>query len=197
MGDEKLSRGMFKDIFGGLLMYKKIIICDLDGCLIDTSWIWEVNKNLKLKSPQCWEFFENNANSSWTKIDFILLNYLKNKKKQGFDIEFLTARSEVIRKQTIEFLERTTGLKCGQDFGLMMRPVDDESPAVDYKKNAVTNRLSAETIALAIDDDKSIVEMYKKEGINSVCWQIGSIPIEIIKENFSISNLIGEESSCI
>lgn len=74
-----------------------------------------------------------------------------------------------------------------------MRKPDDESPAVDYKQKAITERLSKYDIALAIDDDKSIVEMYKKEGINAVRWQIGSVPVEIIKEIFSLSHLLGVE----
>lgn len=174
-------------------MTKNIIICDLDGCLIDTSWIWEINKGLKLESPQCWELFENNANSSWSKIDAVLLNYLKEKRNQGFEIEFLTARSLTIYDETKNFIEKTTGLKHNKDFGLLMRKPDDESPAVDYKQKAITERLSKYDIALAIDDDKSIVEMYKKEGINAVRWQIGSVPVEIIKEIFSLSHLLGVE----
>ena len=174
-------------------MAKNIIICDLDGCLIDTSWIWEVNKVLKLESPQCWELFENNANSSWSKIDPVLLNYLNEKLKQGFFIEFLTARSKTILKETIDFIEKTTGLKYGQNFDILMRDPKDESPAVDYKRNAVTERLSKREIVLAIDDDKSIVEMYKKEGINAVRWQIGSVPVKIIREIFSLSHLLGVE----
>lgn len=129
----------------------KYIICDLDGCLIDSSWIWQVNKNLKLESPQCWELFENNSVSSWNEIDNFLLKFLREKLQQGFRLLFLTARSFTIESKTIDFITQKTGLVVGKDFLAEFRPMDD---------------------------NKNVVEMYKSKNIPSLRWVFGYIPRE-------------------
>lgn len=158
---------------------KKLIICDLDGCLIDSSWIWQVNKNLKLESPQCWELFENNSVSSWNEIDNFLLKFLREKLQQGFRLLFLTARSFTIENKTIDFITQKTGLVVGKDFLAEFRPMDDTSSPEDFKSRVVKRYLeSGAEIELAIDDNKNVVEMYKSKNIPSLRWVFGYIPRE-------------------
>lgn len=165
---------------------EKIIICDIDGCLIETSWIWELNKTLKLNSPECWEFFENNANSSWNKVDSFLLFLLKDKLKQGYKIVFITARSKNISEGTIKLIEEKTGLSYGLDFDIYFRALDDSSEPWEYKGDCVDVYFKNKQIALAIDDDKRIVEMYKNKGINAIRWAFGFIPPQFLAEYNSI-----------
>lgn len=167
----------------------KVIICDIDGCLLDTSWIWDCNRILKLGTPQCWELFENNANASWIKVDSWLLAFLKEKLKQGSRLYFLTARSKNIRIATILQIEKKTGLKHGTDFEIICRQSDDESEACQYKSDCVDVFFKRNQIELAIDDDKRIVEMYKNKGINAIRWAFGFIPAEFINKMFAISEL--------
>ena len=165
----------------------KIVLCDIDGCLIETSWIWDMNRVLKLGSPQCWELFENNAVSSWNKVDSWLTAFLKEKLKQGLHICFLTARSTNLKASTIKQIEEKTGLKHGTDFEIICRQPDDESEPCQYKSDCLDAFFNLNQIELAIDDNKSIVEMYKNRGINAIRWVFGFIPAEIITQFVSIS----------
>lgn len=167
----------------------KIIICDIDGCLIETSWIWDINRVLKLGSPLCWELFENNATSSWNKIDSWLLMFLKEKIKKGFSVCFLTSRSEKIKAATILQIEEKTGLRHGTDFEIICRRSDDESEACQHKSDCLDAYFNLNQIELAIDDNKSIIDMYKSRGINAIRWTFGFIPAEIINEFIAISEI--------
>ena len=139
---------------------KKLIICDLDGCLIDSSWIWQVNKNLKLESPQCWELFENNSVSSWNEIDNFLLKFLREKLQQGFCLLFLTARSFTIENKTIDFITQKTGLVVGKDFLAEFRPMDDTSSPEDFKSRVVKRYLEsgAEIELIGVDEKEYILK---------------------------------------
>lgn len=167
----------------------KIIICDLDGCLVETSWIWDINRELKLQAPQCWELFENNANSSWNKVDSFLEALLTEKIKQGYKLFFITARSKAIEKETIKHIEQKTTLKHNIDFGIYFRNIGDFSEPWECKQNILDVVFDKKQIVLAIDDDKRIVEMYKQNGINAIRWQFGFIPAEIITEFVSVPSI--------
>lgn len=172
---------------------KKYLICDLDGCLIDSSWIWQVNKTLKLVPPQCWEYFEQNANASWNKIDDVLLDYLKEHIESGTKILFLTARSTNIKDETIGFIQSRTGLVHYVDFDCEFRSPEDDSSPADYKSRVIDKYIKAgATFEIAIDDDKSVVDMYKNKGINAVRWQIGFLPLDFI-DDFDVKTLTDDD----
>ena len=176
-------------------MGNKYIICDLDGCLIDTSWIWRVADKLGLKAPQNYEFFDRNANASFNKVDLPLYKYLCFKASGGLKIHFLTARSEKIEVETINFIQQKTGLILGEHFTASFRPLDDCSASTESKRRRLENMLdNNKEVVLAIDDSESIINMYKEHNIKAVKWINGFIPFEVAKEFGSqFNNLITEK----
>ncbi|HIS88913.1 TPA: hypothetical protein IAA87_05790 [Candidatus Avigastranaerophilus faecigallinarum] len=155
----------------------KIIICDLDGCLIDSAWIWEVIKLQKFEKNIVFDFFNRNANAEANNIDLVLYKYLCFKASGGYKIHFLTARSEEIEIQTINFIQEKTGLLFGKEFTISFRPFNDFSSAAESKKIRLEQMIAnGKNIILAIDDDEEIIDMYKTKGIPTLQWKIGYIP---------------------
>ena len=48
---------------------EKIIICDLDGCLIDSEWIWSIINGMKLEKEVGFDMFNRLANAEANEID--------------------------------------------------------------------------------------------------------------------------------
>ena len=87
----------------------KYIICDLDGCLIDSAWIWDVIRALNVSKDEGFDIFNRLANADKNKIDLSLYKFLCFKGSGGFKIHFLTARSELIEVETINFIQKKRG----------------------------------------------------------------------------------------
>lgn len=180
-------------------MTENYIICDLDGCLIDTAWIWRVVDDLKITNPECYDVFNRLACADYNKIDNSLLNYLNLKLSAGFKILFLTARSEKIKDETIRFIRERTGLVPLRHFIINFRPQGDHYTSVISKHRRLEAILKCgKQIEFAIDDEPAICEMYEAKGIHAVRWQIGMLPIEIIKQyGLNLQYLIGTEEPCL
>ena len=159
------------------------IICDIDGCLVDTSWIWRLIEPLNMSDEQKFNYFNINANSDYSAIDRTLLTVLNYCRyiEIAQRIIFLTARSEIIAAPTINFLQKKTGLIVGKDFLISFRPQNDKSSAVDSKKFRLLSLIEqGHKILFAIDDDPEICRMYCEHKINGFTWQIGMIPVELL-----------------
>ena len=162
---------------------EKIIICDLDGCLIDSEWIWSIINGMKLEKEVGFDMFNRLANAEANEIDLTLLNYLRFKNIAGVRILFLTARSEIIETETINFIQRKTGLIFGKDFSISSRPSTDLTPAIESKRARLRTLIdSGKEILIAIDDEIDIVEMYEQAGIKAMQWSIGFVPVMLATE---------------
>ena len=138
---------------------KSAIICDIDGCVIDTDWIWEEVERQNMEGSQMWEFFNKNANDlTKSKPQQLLINRLQT----NAEVIFSTARSEAIRKETREMLEK---IMQGKEFILMMRPEKcfDSSEAV--KEAHLMEILKNYEVACAIDNEKENCNMYRRHGL--------------------------------
>lgn len=159
------------------------IICDLDGCLIDTSWIWRFVNNLEMSEDQRFNYFNLNANSTYSAIDrtfLAILSYCRQI-EIAHRIMFLTARSEIIAAPTINFLQVRTGLIAGKDFLINFRPVDDKSSPVESKRVRLLKILEqGHQVLFAIDNDPEICKMYCENKINGYLWQIGTVPVDLL-----------------
>lgn len=178
----------------------KYLICDLDGCLINTAWIWEVVRAFNFTEDNAFDFFNRTANANVNKIDLPLLKYLCFKASGGLKIHFLTARSEVIEVETINFIQKKTGLIYGKEFTISFRPINDTSSPAETKKQRIEAMLlNGKEIAFAIDDEHAIIEMYREKGIPAIKWIIGFIPLQVASEVGSqFNNLITEkEEQCL
>lgn len=177
-------------------MGNNIIICDLDGCLINTAWIWVIINGMKFDKETGFDMFNRMANAEANKIDLTLLNYLKFKNIAGIKIHFLTARSEIIETETINFLQRKTGLIFGKDFSISSRPTTDLTSPVESKKARLERLINnGDKILLAIDDDLEILRMYESKGIKTMPWAIGFVPLTLAREfGANLPGLLGTET---
>lgn len=170
----------------------KYIICDLDGCLIDSAWIWDVIKALNVPKDEAFDIFNRLANCDKNKIDLTLYKYLCFKGSGGFKIHFLTARSELIEVETINFIQKKTGLIYGKEFTISSRPTTDLSSPAESKAVRLQSFIdSGKEIALAIDDKIEVLKMYASKGIPFMRWIIGFLPVGVVQEyGNQINNLI-------
>ena len=170
----------------------KYVICDLDGCLIDTAWIWQLAKQRPIPENEAFDLFNRLANAETNKIDLPLYKYLCFKGSGGIKIHFLTARSELIEVETINFIQRKTGLVYGKEFTISFREKNDLSNPAESKGVRVEKFIAGgNEVVLAIDDEDSVLEMYKTKNIPCMKWIIGFIPVQVVQEYSSqINNLI-------
>ena len=173
---------------------EKILICDLDGCLINSAWIWQVVNFFQFPKDIAYDFFNRTANAEANIVDLTLYKYLCFKASGGYKIHFLTARSESIDTETVKFIQKKTGLIYEQDFTISFRSKDDISSAAESKQKRLKQMLdNGKNIILAIDDNQEVIDMYKLNGIRTIKWKIGYIPTSIISEfNGNISFLINK-----
>lgn len=148
------------------------LICDLDGCLVNTSWVKSVANSMNMTKQQRYELFNLTANTDNSHINKYCLDFVLYQLAGGSKLHFLTARESKIANSTINFLEDKTGLTCGKDFSISFRPATNTSKAVDYKKEYISKMMeNGENIALAIDDKPEINDMYSQFGISTINWQ--------------------------
>lgn len=170
----------------------KYIICDLDGCLIDSAWIWDVVKSQNISKDEAFDIFNRLANADKNGIDLALYKYLCFKASGGLKIHFITARSELIEVETINFIQKKLGLIYGKDFSISFRPTTDLSCPAESKAVRVQRFLdSGKQAVLAIDDENEILLMYARKGIPIMKWIIGFLPVQVVREyGNQIGNLI-------
>jgi len=173
---------------------EKILICDLDGCLINSAWIWQVINFFQFPKNIAFDFFNRAANADANIVDFTLYKYLCFKASGGCKIHFMTARCETIDTETVKFINKQTGLLYEKDFTISFRAKDDTSSAVECKQKRLKQMLdNGKNIVLAIDDDQEVIDMYKLNGIKTIKWKIGYVPISVISEfNGNITFLINK-----
>lgn len=180
-------------------MKPKYIICDLDGCLIKSGWIWDVAKEKGFSKDVAFDFFNRSACCDACEIDVSLYKYLCFKASGGFCLHFLTARSEVISVETINFIQQKTGLIYGKEFTISFRPANDLSSPADSKARRLDAMIAdKKEIVLAIDDEDEILKMYQKRGIKTIKWISGFLPLEIVREfGEQLNGLFGMEVKCL
>ena len=148
----------------------KAIICDIDGVLLDTAFIFDKIEEDNLQGAEKWEYFNCHANDYSVFSDTRIMKMLELYAHNGYKIFFLTARSEEIFTETREkilFEQRLCGCKPF-DFLLIMRPFKVSAPADEVKYSALSALKKAYNISFAIDDDLANCEMYAKHGILSL-----------------------------
>lgn len=141
-------------------MKPKIIIVDIDGCLADnTHRLYPQNATSYEDSFSRVSEDTETKNAEWIRI---LLNSI------DYRIAFLTWRSGSCRIETINWLICHWVLHEYSDIELIMRPLWDKRPSVDFKEEETKKLMQDYDIVLAIDDDISIIEMYRKLGLNTL-----------------------------
>lgn len=142
-------------------MKKKAIICDIDGCLLDTAHIHEDIKELGLEGIDKWRYFEMYANDIDVNFNYNLGGLLESLARNGYEIILSTARSESIKHRTI--LKLKTNLNC--EFKLYMRASNDISPACEVKRKHLKQIQEEYAVEMAIDDEDANLDMFSKKGL--------------------------------
>ncbi len=175
---------------------EKIIICDIDGCLINTSWIWKTISLLGIKDEATkWDFFGRNANALYNGIDNKLVRFLKYEMEaKNARIMFLTSRSINIECQTIDFIENSTGLEYERDFLISSRPVWDKAATAESKRVRLELIKKFFNPIFAIDDELVNIEVFNRYNVPTLLWSIGFEPK--LTEGCSL-NLLAEYRAAI
>ena len=140
----------------------KAIICDIDGCLLDTRAVLKVAEATAQNEAQKWQIFENYANDrDKVAFNYILGEVLKSLRDSGYKIVFSTARSEAIKVDTKIRLRTELGFMGD----IYMRRIGDLRPAAEVK--AEHFRLIREYYdpQIAIDDEDENIKMFANKGL--------------------------------
>lgn len=153
---------------------KKAIICDIDGCLLNTDKIFEDIEEKGLKSEEKWQYFHKNANNPAYSIKNKQLFCLLNKFEDlGYTIIILTARCNSIAYETGNYL--TNGeIKLNHFPYYMGRIIGDYRPSDVIKQENLEEIIGKNLfdIEFAIDDELKNWQMFQRMGIPSFRYKI-------------------------
>lgn len=146
---------------------KSAIIVDIDNTLCESEFIFDEIRQKELSGAAKWDYFNSNINrcplNAWCMM--LVNNYLV----QGYDVIFLTARSQEIYTQTEEYISMYTMNSYSQNIHLLMRSKSDISPAWVVKQNWLKKIKEDFHISFAIDDDLENCRMFYENGIPALC----------------------------
>ena len=149
-----------------------IIIFDLDGTLANI----DHRRNLILKNTPDWDKYVEKKKIDWEKFykecvndtpNVPVVEIYKTLQQTGkYTMVILSGRSEVVRKETEEWLKRNY---IEYDL-LVMRPDKDYTPDEDLKRSWLKKLQETEMVCCVFDDRKKVVNMWRKEGLT--CFQV-------------------------
>lgn len=86
--------------------------------------------------------------------------------RERYAVIILTGRNAIARVNTDAWLFKHLGLTADEmeRVSLVMRPRDNRQKNVDFKRDHV-NKIGAANIAVAVDDDEKVCNMYRSHGI--------------------------------
>lgn len=143
---------------------ENVIICDIDGCVLDTSWIENKIAELGLTRQQGFAYFdahiEDREPVTITKMrDF--LRMFDNKSR----IIFVTARNEKLRE--ITYRQLTSALGMFPEV-IYMRPEGNLDEPYILKEKILEEINNHFNVILAIDDNGLTCRMYEQYGILTI-----------------------------
>lgn len=144
---------------------KQIVICDLDGTLADCE-----HRQHHVRGPgkKNWKKFFDEMYADPVVTD---LNLVLQSLHRSFDIYFVSARPDNYRNLTEAWLYDQANWKPnGDDIQLIMREAGDFR-ADTVVKQEIYDRIKQEGhIIIAFDDRKSVVDMWRSNGV--LCAQV-------------------------
>lgn len=164
---------------------KNVVICDLDGTLADVTHRLHYIKNpdgtLKPYAERDWDGFNDACRYDKPNRDVIeiLTALVRGWGSRGCDIcgaiardfYILSGRNEVVREQTIEWLEEHFYDDWGFKERLVMRKADDRRPDTEVKLDMVRELdLTPDDVMCVLDDRQCVVDMWRKHGFR--CLQV-------------------------
>lgn len=153
---------------------RKAIICDIDGCLLDTDKVLKNSEEKGYKGELKWEYFHEHANNpEFVSKNQRLFELLNKFEKEGYIIILLTARSIEIADDTIKYL-LSGNIKLTKFPYYLGRPLSDYRPSQEFKEDAIKELITTSNfdILFAIDDDLNNWKMFHRNGIPSFRYKI-------------------------
>lgn len=141
---------------------KKIIICDLDGTLANCE---HRQHHVQGEGKKNWKAFFSNMYDDVIQSD---LNEVLQSLHQHYDVWFVSARPDNYRKVTERWLTDAGGWQLGDNNGtrLIMRKAGDFRADTIVKKEILDQIRSEDVyILMAFDDRKSVVDMWRENGV--------------------------------
>lgn len=149
-------------------MKPKAIVFDVDGVILDTSFILEDILSLQLKGDAMWDYFHEHCNSENVHLvkgfRLLYLKLLDMRINSGVEFILLTSRNEKVRENTEKKL-REEGIFFDR---LYMRNNGDYRESFILKKETLQDLQKEYNILLYIDDDLKNCETGKELGIYTV-----------------------------
>ncbi len=147
------------------------IICDIDGCLLDSNWIWKDIQKLGLKDEGAFEYFNSHIADRQSQPIKEICELLRKFDNRA-TIVFFTARCEHLRKYTWENV--TIALGTFPD-AIFMRPKNNKDEPTVLKENFLKKLDSIFNVILAIDDNPDVCKMYERHRIPTINYKFNEI----------------------
>lgn len=136
------------------MLEKKIVICDIDGTIANND-----HRQHLLKKFKDWDNFF--AQLHLDEPIPVVIERIKDLKRDGKEIVFLTGRPERYRSSTKEWLSKYFNFK----FKLEMRKDKDFRKKIDAKKDSLLE-IGKENIFKIFENDYQLIELWNSMGLD-------------------------------
>jgi hypothetical protein len=164
---------------------KDVILCDLDGTLADVNHRLHYIKNddgtLKPYAERDWDSFNKACVNDTPNEDVVaILKALVSGwgahgcymcGAVGRRVYILSGRNDVVRAETVQWLEKHVHEDWDYDELLVMRKADDRRPDTEVKLDMVRELdLTPDDVLCVLDDRQCVVDMWRENGFR--CLQV-------------------------
>ena len=163
---------------------KDVILCDLDGTLADVNhrlpYIKNPDGTLKPYAERDWDSFNKACVDDTPNKDVIeIMESLIRGRWMGCNVcgsyerkvYILSGRNDVVRAETVDWLQRHVDEDWDYDELLVMRKADDRRPDTEVKLGMVRELdLTPDDVLCVLDDRQCVVDMWRENGFR--CLQV-------------------------
>jgi len=163
---------------------KDVILCDLDGTLADVNhrlpYIKNPDGTLKPYAERDWDSFNKACVDDTPNKDVIaIMESLIRGRWMGCNVcgsyerkvYILSGRNDVVRAETVDWLQRHVDEDWDYDELLVMRKADDRRPDTEVKLDMVRELdLTPDDVLCVLDDRQCVVDMWRENGFR--CLQV-------------------------
>jgi len=160
-------------------MTKNVVICDLDGTLADLNHRLHYIKNddgtMKPRKERDWDGFNKACvdDAPYEDVIEILNSFCRAKLLGGRTFYILSGRNDVVRAETVQWLQKHVRGDCDYDTHLIMRKADDRRPDTEVKLEMVRELgLTPDDVLCILDDRQCVVDMWRENGFR--CLQVNA-----------------------
>jgi beta-phosphoglucomutase-like phosphatase (HAD superfamily) len=151
----------------------RFVLCDLDGTLADVNHRLHFIKNddgtLKPYAERDWDSFNKACVDDKPNEDVIEI--LKALLRGCRMFYFLSGRNDVVRAETVQWLQKHVYEDLDYHEQLVMRKADDRRPDTEVKLDMVRELgLTPDDVLCILDDRQCVVDMWRENGFR--CLQV-------------------------